>query len=185
LPALQALEDFDSAGETAALGAEIAKALIGRILQLAEPLALLVFFGQMMASILQPSLEGFEDLTQLLKLQVNRIQVLGRLLRFVQQALALPAQILDLGFVANRIVLKMSGLAHLFQVGGLIGLDLVLEVCQPPDGGSELAVQRIHLLMLLATLGFGGLGFGSGSGGGRGERGHPLVQLRHPGAGGG
>src|SRR5260370_42483722 len=99
MTAFEAVQHFDAASETAALGAKIGDLLIGRVSKLTESVALLALRDETAAGIAQSRLQCFIRLRQLPQLRLQRNQVRRRLLGLHLQPFALSAQAFQVSFV--------------------------------------------------------------------------------------
>ena len=129
--ALQAFQDFDAAGKPASPGAQIGNRLRRGIPVRAEAFVLLALLGQGLAGPDQAALQRLIRLGQLLQLQVQRGEIPRGLLGPEQEALAFTSEGVDLCMGGDGVVVEPRGLTDLFQMFGLVCLDLRLQFGKP------------------------------------------------------
>ncbi len=92
---------------------------------------------------------------QLVQLDIDRRQALGRLLRALAQPIAFATQIVELGMGGDRFVLAVGGAAHLVEVLGLVGLQLRVQRVEAGARLVECLRPRCHVAALADDLRIG------------------------------
>ena len=91
-------------------------------------------------------------LLKLLQFDIDRGETGGRQVGALLEAIALTAQIIDLGLAGDRLILQMGVTAHLFEMASLIGGDLLVQLAEPRHGGLQMRFELLHLLAIVVGL---------------------------------
>jgi hypothetical protein len=90
---------------------------------------------------------------QFLQLHIERGEMFGGLLAALQQARPLARQVIDLGLVADGVVLEPAGLAHALDMFVFLALNLLAQLAQSRFRGLQLLLALLHILTLGLTGG--------------------------------
>ena len=92
-------------------------------------------------------------LRELLQFDVERGQMAGCLFTPLPQPFPAALELVDLGLDADDIVLQMGGVAHLFEMLGLVGLHLIVQLGQALHRGMVLLLKLGKAALLLLAVG--------------------------------
>ncbi len=176
--AFQSFEYLDAAEQTAPLFAQIGGALRGLIAHLPQTIAFLTQIRQRLAGAGQARLQFRLGGAEFLQLHVERSEMFGGLFAALQQAQAFAGQIIDLGFVADGVVLEPAGLAHAFDVFVFLALHLLAQFAEARFRGLQLLFALPHVLTLLLTGRLDLAQFVADAAGRLGQYGDVAAQLR-------